>query len=226
MAAGADSGPAETKRPRLSKAAVVRRAIALADARGLDALTIRRLARELGVTPMALYWHFRTKGELLDALASQIWSEIDTHVETGAPWPAQLRALLESLVHVLRAHPSASQLLMAGDKQDPGVLAAAEATLEVLRRAGLRCSARQRSNPQCPLDRAHARGERARLLSLADRGRAGRAPAAQHGPAGHAAAGPLPPRGRCGCPDDRPRRPGLPLPGRHRPVRPRRPGNG
>ena len=136
VAAGAASGPAQTRRPRLSKAAVAGRAIALADAEGLEALTIRRLARELRVTPMALYWHFRTKDELLDALASQIWSEIDTDVEAGTPWPAQLRALLESLVQVLRAHPCASQLLMAGEKQDPATLQATEVTLEVLRRAG------------------------------------------------------------------------------------------
>lgn len=135
-AVGTDGGPADAKRPRLSKAAVVGRAMALADAEGLDALTIRRLAQELQVTPMALYWHFRTKDELLDALASQIWNEIDTHVEAGAPWPAQLRALLESLVQVLRAHPSASQLLIAGEKRSPATLQAAEATLEVLRRAG------------------------------------------------------------------------------------------
>src|SRR5262249_45572775 len=136
MAARAVSGPADTRRPRLTKAAVVGRAIALADAEGLDALTIRRLARELQVTPMALYWHFRDKDELLDALASEIWSEIDTDVEAGAPWPAQLQALLESLVQVLRAHLSVSRLLMAGDKQSPAMLRATEVMLEVLRRAG------------------------------------------------------------------------------------------
>jgi TetR/AcrR family transcriptional regulator, tetracycline repressor protein len=136
MAAGADKRPADTKRLRLNKAAVTGRAIALADAEGLDALTIRRLARELRVTPMALYWHFRTKDELLDALASQIWSEIDTNAEAGAPWPVQLRALLDSLVQVLRAHPSASHLLMADEKQSPATLQATEVTLEVPRRAG------------------------------------------------------------------------------------------
>src|SRR5215467_7003154 len=54
---------AETERTRLSRSAVVDRALALADREGLDALTIRRLATELGVTPMALYWHFRSKEE-------------------------------------------------------------------------------------------------------------------------------------------------------------------
>jgi TetR/AcrR family transcriptional regulator, tetracycline repressor protein len=128
--------PADPQRPRLSKAAVVGRAITLADAEGLDALTIRRLAQELGVTPMALYWHFRNKDELLSGLADQFWSEIDTDVDEAAPWSAQLRALLESLVQVLRAHSSASQLLVAGEKQSPAALEAIEVTLEVLRRGG------------------------------------------------------------------------------------------
>ena len=126
----------DAQRARLSKAAVVGRAIALADAEGLDALTIRRLAQELGVTPMALYWHFRNKEELLTGLADQFWSEIDTDVDEAAPWTAQLRALLESLVGVLRTHPSASQLLVAGEKQAPAALEATEVTLEVLRRGG------------------------------------------------------------------------------------------
>jgi len=128
--------PADPQRPRLSKAAVVGRAIALADAEGLDALTIRRLAQELGVTPMALYWHFRNKDELLNGLSDQFWSEIDTDVDDAAPWPDQLRALLGSLVRVLREHPSASQLLVSGEKQSPAALEAMEVTLEVLSRGG------------------------------------------------------------------------------------------
>ena len=57
--------PDDGERPRLTRAAVVDRALALVDKSGLDALTIRKLATELGVTPMALYWHFRGKDELL-----------------------------------------------------------------------------------------------------------------------------------------------------------------
>src|SRR6266536_2501030 len=68
----------DADKARLSKSAVVGRALALADAEGLDALTVRRLAQELGVTPMALYWHFRSKEELLTGLATQIWGEIRT----------------------------------------------------------------------------------------------------------------------------------------------------
>ena len=133
---------ATTKNPpqaaaKLSKAAVVERALALADELGLEALTIRRLAQELGVTPMALYWHFRSKEELLAGLGDRVWAEIDVDIDPAADWPAQLRGLLESLVAMLRAHPSASQLLLAGEKMHgEASIMATETALAVLRRGG------------------------------------------------------------------------------------------
>ena len=126
----------DAERPRLSKQAVVERALALADSGGLDALTIRRLAQDLGVTPMALYWHFRSKEELIAGLAERIWGEIATEVDTTQPWARQLRGVLESLIAVLRAHPAASQLLMAGEKQSPAARDVNETALAVLRRGG------------------------------------------------------------------------------------------
>jgi TetR/AcrR family transcriptional regulator, tetracycline repressor protein len=127
----------EAGRTRLSKAAVVDRALALSDAEGLDALTIRRLATDLGVTPMALYWHFRSKEELLGGLVERVWAEIDTDVDEAADWAQQLRGLLESLLRVLREHPSASALLLTGEKlNSDAALVAIETTLGVLRRAG------------------------------------------------------------------------------------------
>jgi TetR/AcrR family transcriptional regulator, tetracycline repressor protein len=126
----------EAERTRLTRDAVVDRALQLADADGLDTLTIRKLATALGVTPMALYWHFRSKEELLDGLAERVWAEIDVDIDSAAPWPAQLRALLESLLRVLRAHPAAAGLLVQSEKQNPSALRATEVTLEVLRTAG------------------------------------------------------------------------------------------
>ena len=68
---------------------MVDRALALGDAEGLEAVTIRRMRHELGVTPMALYWHFRNKEELLAGLADQIWAELDTDVDPSAAWPTR-----------------------------------------------------------------------------------------------------------------------------------------
>jgi TetR/AcrR family transcriptional regulator, tetracycline repressor protein len=126
----------EGERTRLTRGAVVDRALALADASGLEALTIRKLATELGVTPMALYWHFRGKDELLEGLAERMWSEIDISVDDALPWPDQLRALLTSLVGVLRAHPAGAQLFAQSEKNSAAALNATEAALELLRTAG------------------------------------------------------------------------------------------
>ncbi len=125
------------ERTRLNRAAVTERALALADGLGLEALTIRKLATELGVTPMALYWHFRGKDELLAALTERVWSEIDITVDPAAPWPAQLRGLIGSFLAVLRAHPAAPQLLAKAEKmKGEHAQAAVETTLDVLRSAG------------------------------------------------------------------------------------------
>jgi TetR/AcrR family tetracycline transcriptional repressor len=123
-------------RSRLSKRTVTDRALKLADADGLDALTIRKLAQDLGVTPMALYWHFRSKEDLLEGVAEQLWGELDLDVDPDASWWAQLQGLLESLVSVLRAHPAAAQLFLEHEKRNEAALRATEITLEILRKAG------------------------------------------------------------------------------------------
>jgi TetR/AcrR family transcriptional regulator, tetracycline repressor protein len=128
--------PAGAERTRLTRAVVVDRALQLADADGLEALTIRKLATDLGVTPMALYWHFRSKDELLEGLAERVWSELDLRLDSAAPWPDQLRGLLESLLRVLRTHPAASAVLMHSEKQGEAWANATEVTLDVLRSAG------------------------------------------------------------------------------------------
>jgi AcrR family transcriptional regulator len=129
--------PDDGERTRLTKAAVVDRALALADQVGPEALTIRKLATELGVTPMALYWHFRSKDELLLGIADRIWSEVDIEVDWSAPWLEQIRVMFTSLLSVLRAHPAAPQLLLRSEKlHSDAARNTTEAALEVLLRAG------------------------------------------------------------------------------------------
>lgn len=123
-------------RANLTPRAVVEGALSLADAEGIEAVTIRRLATELGVTPMALYWHFRSKDELLDGMAAGIFEEVDLSVDAYARWQEQLRALLASMVGVLRTHPSTAILLSTRTTSSEGSLRATEVTLDILRRGG------------------------------------------------------------------------------------------
>jgi len=82
---------------------------------------------------MALHWHFRGKGELIEGPAERLWTEIDLTVDSSAPWADQLRGLLT----VLRAHPAATQLLAGSDKLHIGAARdCIEVTLEILRTAG------------------------------------------------------------------------------------------
>jgi AcrR family transcriptional regulator len=122
---------------RLSRAAVAEHALKLADAEGLNSVTIRRLAQDLGVTPMALYWHFKNKDELLLGLVDHALTSVRATRDPADPWQRQLRAMVESLVDLMREHPSLSELFLTVDKQmTAGFSRATNDALELLTRAG------------------------------------------------------------------------------------------
>ena len=128
---------ARSRQPRLSRDVILDRALAVADAEGIDAVSVRRLARELGVTPMALYWHFADKATLLHALGDRLLGGLDLTVAEGESWPQQLREFVVSLTAVLRAHPSAAVLIGSlPTTASENALRATEVALEILRRAG------------------------------------------------------------------------------------------
>ncbi|MEU6642809.1 TetR/AcrR family transcriptional regulator C-terminal domain-containing protein [Saccharomonospora sp. NPDC046836] len=127
---------AADQRPPLTRRAVVEGALSLADSAGLGAVTIRRLANDLGVTPMALYWHFRSKDELLDGMVDRIYEQLDLTVDASAPWSEQLRTFLGSMVDVLRSHPSTALLLSTRSTTSESGLRATEVALDILWRGG------------------------------------------------------------------------------------------
>ncbi|MDH2429422.1 TetR family transcriptional regulator [Sphaerisporangium sp. TRM90804] len=123
---------------KLTREAVVEQALALGDEEGVDAVTIRRLAGRLGVTPMALYWHFKHKDELMSALAEHAMSGVTAELSPGDPWRVRLRVMVEAAVRVLRDHPCLPDLLTKlPDKHDvDSFRRATEAALDVLSEAG------------------------------------------------------------------------------------------
>lgn len=113
-------------------------ALALADAEGLDAVTIRRLAQDQGVTPMALYWHFKDKERLLDGIVERLMTEVKVPSGTsdGGTWHEQLRELLVALLAVLRAHPAAADLVRTRIMLSEAGLNITERALGLFRMAG------------------------------------------------------------------------------------------
>ena len=125
-----------TTKERLSRETVTERALAMADADGIEALTIRRLATDLGVTPMALYWHFEDKERLLDGVAELVLSQVTLPVDDESrPWDERLRRP-KQLVAVLAAHPSVTDVVKTRILQSEPGLELTERVLGLLREAG------------------------------------------------------------------------------------------
>lgn len=101
----------ENSRRPLNRERVVDAALELADRDGIDALTMRRLAGELGVDPMAIYNHVDGKDALLDALAARLWSEVRIPDGPGR-WDDQLRELAHSIRRVFGQHPRTASLAL------------------------------------------------------------------------------------------------------------------
>jgi TetR/AcrR family transcriptional regulator, tetracycline repressor protein len=121
---------------RLSRDSLAVGALALADREGLDAVTIRRLATDNSVTPMALYWHFKDKDAVLDGIAEQIYRAVVLPEPGNGPWELQLREVLDSLLAAIRPHPLAADLLAPRVMKSEAGLILAERVIGMLRGVG------------------------------------------------------------------------------------------
>ena len=119
----------------LSRAAIVERALTVMDADGPDAVTIRRIAQEFGVTPMALYWHVANKDELLAAMGDALLANVAPPPASG-PWHLQLRGVVEDLIANLSQHPAAAELVFPRILVTESGLRITEFTLALLEGAG------------------------------------------------------------------------------------------
>jgi AcrR family transcriptional regulator len=135
--ARAPSGRARRRGGRrlLSREQIVERALALADREGLEALTMRRLADDLGVGTMTLYSYFRDKDELIDAAVSRVASKVVIPSAQG-PWRARLRTLIKEIHRSLVEHPSGVELRRRRPMLTPAALQTTEAGMRILTGAG------------------------------------------------------------------------------------------
>jgi AcrR family transcriptional regulator len=123
------------RRTRLSRDRVLRAAVALADAVGIEALSMRKLADELGVVPMALYKHVASKEELLDGMVDIVVGEIDPPV-SGTDWKSAVRQRILSARRSLQRHPWAPGVLESRTNPSPIVLAYIDSMIGMFRAGG------------------------------------------------------------------------------------------
>lgn len=130
---------ARPRKPLLSRDRIVETASALVDTEGLAALSTRRLAAELGVSGPSLYNHFRTKDEILDAVADAVSAKVDLSMfdeDDDRDWRTALHDWAASYRAALADHPNIVPVLAQGPGRRPAGLRVADAVFGAMVRAG------------------------------------------------------------------------------------------
>jgi AcrR family transcriptional regulator len=126
--------PTETRAP-LTRDRIVRAGLELADASGVDAVTMRRVGQELGFEAMSLYRHVRGKDDLLNGMLDVVLAEWELPPDEE-PWAEAVRTSALSVHAALRRHPWAARLLMTPGHLRPARLGYMDRLLGTLRRGG------------------------------------------------------------------------------------------
>jgi AcrR family transcriptional regulator len=126
--------PMPTRTP-LSRERVLDGALAVADAGGIAALTIRSIADKLGVKPMSIYHHVANKEEILDCIVDMVFAEIELPVP-GGDWRTEMHRRAISERQALNRHPWAIQLLQSRTSPGPATLRHHDAVIGSLRAGG------------------------------------------------------------------------------------------
>ncbi|MER5178030.1 TetR/AcrR family transcriptional regulator [Streptomyces sp. NPDC002896] len=128
---------ARPRKPLLSTDRIVETARALVDAEGLTAVSTRRLAAELGVSGPSLYNHFRTKDEILEAVADSVSAQVDLSMfEDGRDWRTALHDWAVSYRAAISDHPNIVPVLAQGPGRRPAGLRLADAVFGAMVAAG------------------------------------------------------------------------------------------
>ena len=123
------------RRVRLDKDRVLRAAIQIDDKSGIESLSMRKLAQDLGVEAMSVYYYVANKDEILDGILNFVISEFELAVG-GPDWKAAIRRSAVSAHDVLMRHPWACNLMMSVKRVAPARMRYMESLLRRLREAG------------------------------------------------------------------------------------------
>ncbi|GAA1976514.1 TetR/AcrR family transcriptional regulator [Kitasatospora viridis] len=129
-------------RPAHSRASIAAAAVALADAEGLDAVTMRRIAAELGAGTMSLYTYVPKKEQLLDLMLDAITAELELPAAPSGDWRADLHALARGQLALVRRHGWAASAIRTRPSFGPNGLKFTEYFLGALAEVPLRPGAK------------------------------------------------------------------------------------
>jgi len=116
---------------------IVQVATAIADADGLEAVTMRRLAQELGVAPMTIYTYVPGKAELFDLMLDAAYAAMSRRDTSGWSWRRRLTAIAEENRELFESHPWAATISSSRPPLGPGLMAKYEHELSALEGLGL-----------------------------------------------------------------------------------------
>jgi TetR/AcrR family transcriptional regulator, tetracycline repressor protein len=125
-----------TPRPQLSREVVVDAALQVLDAEGGGALTMRRVADQIGVSASSLYGYVDNKEELVQLVLDRIFQEIEIP-PTGGNWQETVKDLARAMLAMYRRHRGVAALTLGRVAVTPGMLPIAERLLAELRAAGM-----------------------------------------------------------------------------------------
>jgi TetR/AcrR family tetracycline transcriptional repressor len=126
-----------SRRTPLSRDRVLRAALDLVDREGVDALTMRRLGRELGVEAMSIYGYVDSKGDLIEGVVEQVFRQMPLIVPGPGRWQDRLRRHAGAYRSVLLDHPNAVRLVARRPLNTEGTAAFVDSALAELRGLGL-----------------------------------------------------------------------------------------
>jgi TetR/AcrR family tetracycline transcriptional repressor len=122
----------------LDEARVVDIALEVLDEVGFDGLTVRRIAERLGVANPALYWHFKSKAEIVDRMAERLLTSIAVDVRPPRQWRRFLLDIARAFRRAMLSHREGARVLASANLSQNPMVATIARAVDLLARAGFR----------------------------------------------------------------------------------------
>jgi len=123
-------------RKAIGQVQIIEAAFRLLDEAGLEGVSLRKVACQLGIRAPSLYWHFKSKQALVDAMADALIHEVAREIPAGQSWRATLLQIAHEFRHAFKAHRDGARVYAGTYLATENVMRVAEATISALAQAG------------------------------------------------------------------------------------------